>query len=106
VREPQRVVVRVPDELPPASVDDVQIQRVLVNLIENALKFSSDPIEVVAHGENSSVVIDVLDRGGAGAPGLGIGLSIARGFAALNRGSIRVEPRAGGGTVARLELAL
>jgi two-component system sensor histidine kinase KdpD len=106
VREPQRVVVRVPDELPPASVDDVQIQRVLVNLIENALKFSSDPIEVVAHGENGSVVIDVLDRGGAGAPGLGIGLSIARGFAALNRGSIRVEPRAGGGTVARLELAL
>jgi two-component system sensor histidine kinase KdpD len=104
VREPQRVVAHVPDDLPPASVDDVQIQRVLVNLIENALKFSRAEVEVVARGENGSVVIDVLDRGGAGAPGLGIGLSIARGFAAVNRGSVSLGPRAGGGTAARLEL--
>jgi two-component system sensor histidine kinase TctE len=51
-------------------------------------------------------VIEVLDRGGAGAPGLGIGLSIARGFAALNRGTISLDARPGGGTAARLELPL
>jgi signal transduction histidine kinase len=49
-------------------------------------------------------VIEVLDLGGAGAPGAGIGLSIARGFAALNHGTVVLEPRPGGGTAARLDL--
>jgi two-component system sensor histidine kinase KdpD len=106
VREPQRVVVSVAADLPPASVDDVQIQRVLVNLIENALKFSRATVEIAARLDVRKIVIEVLDRGGAGAPGLGIGLSIARGFAALNRGTISLDARPGGGTAARLELPL
>jgi len=106
VREPDRVSVRIGDALPPASVDDVQIQRVLVNLIENALKFSRATVEIIARLDARSVVIEILDRGGAGAPGAGIGLSIARGFAALNHASIALEPRPGGGTAARLDLPL
>ena len=104
VREPERVSVTIGSALPPASVDDVQIQRVLVNLIENALKFSRATVEIIARLDTRSVVIEVLDRGGAGAPGAGIGLSIARGFAALNHGSVDLEPRPGGGTTARLAL--
>jgi two-component system sensor histidine kinase KdpD len=104
VREPERLSVAVDEGLPPASVDDVQIQRVLVNLIENALKFSRATVEVVARLDARSLVIEVLDRGGAGSPGTGLGLSIARGFAALNDGAVHLEPRRGGGMSARLEL--
>jgi len=106
VREPERVVVDVDEGLPPASVDDVQIQRVLVNLIENALKFSRATVDVVARSDARSLVIEVRDRGGAGSPGSGIGLSIARGFAELNHATVNLEPRAGGGMSARLAVPL
>jgi two-component system sensor histidine kinase KdpD len=104
VRDNARVQMSFPDGLPPALVDDVQIQRVLVNLIDNALKFSRDTVEVVASAEGDTLVVDVHDRGGAGAPGAGIGLSIARGFAEVNGGSVGLQPRAGGGMTARLVL--
>jgi two-component system sensor histidine kinase KdpD len=104
VRDGTRVNMSVPDGLPPARVDDVQIQRVLVNLVDNALKFSRDAVEVVARSEGDTLVVDVHDRGGAGAPGAGIGLSIARGFAEVNGGTVELRQRAGGGTTARLVL--
>jgi two-component system, OmpR family, sensor histidine kinase KdpD len=104
VRDGARVQMSFPDGLPPARVDDVQIQRVLVNLIDNALKFSRDIVEVVARTEGDSLLVEVRDRGGAGAPGAGIGLSIARGFAEVNGGSVDLQPREGGGMTARLVL--
>ncbi|HEV7639429.1 MAG TPA: ATP-binding protein, partial [Gaiellaceae bacterium] len=104
VRDGDRVQMSVPDGLPPARVDDVQIQRVLVNLIDNALKFSRDTVEVVARSDGGALIVDVHDRGGAGAPGAGIGLSIARGFAEVNGGTVALEQRAGGGMTARLVL--
>jgi two-component system sensor histidine kinase KdpD len=104
VRDSPRVHMALPDGLPPARVDDVQIQRVLVNLIDNALKFSHDTVDVVARAEGDTLVVDVHDGGGAGAPGAGIGLSIARGFAEVNGGSVELRPRAGGGMTARLVL--
>lgn len=97
-----RIDVHAPDDLPPARIDDVQIQRALVNLIENALKFSTGRVDISAHADGATVVIEVRDEGGAGAPGAGIGLAIARGFAAVNGGSVELEPRAAGGTTARL----
>jgi two-component system, OmpR family, sensor histidine kinase KdpD len=104
VRDGARVQMSFPDGFPPARVDDVQIQRVLVNLIDNALKFSRDIVEVVARTEGDSLLVEVRDRGGAGAPGAGIGLSIARGFAEVNGGSVDLQPREGGGMTARLVL--
>jgi two-component system sensor histidine kinase KdpD len=104
VRDGARVRMSFPDGLPPALVDDVQIQRVLVNLIDNALKFSHDLVEVEARAEGDTVVVDVHDRGGAGSPGAGIGLSIARGFATVNGGSVELQHRRGGGMTARLVL--
>jgi two-component system sensor histidine kinase KdpD len=104
VRDGARVQMSFPDGLPPARVDDVQIQRVLVNLIDNALKFSRDTVEVVASAAGDTLVVDVSDCGGAGAPGAGIGLSIARGFAEVNGGSVALHPRPGGGMTARLVL--
>jgi two-component system sensor histidine kinase KdpD len=104
LRDSARVHMSFPDDLPPARVDDIQIQRVLVNLIDNALKFSHGVVEVIARTDGDTLVVDVHDRGGAGAPGAGIGLSIARGFAEVNGGSVGLQPRAGGGMTARLVL--
>jgi two-component system sensor histidine kinase KdpD len=104
VRDGGRVRMSFPDGLPPARVDDVQIQRVLVNLIDNALKFSRDTVEVSARVDRDALVVEVRDGGGVGAPGAGIGLSIARGFAEVNGGSVELQPRPGGGMTARLVL--
>ena len=42
IGEPERVAVSVPAELPAVRVDAIQLQRILVNLLDNALKFSGE----------------------------------------------------------------
>ncbi len=118
------VTVNVSGDLPAARVDATQVQRILVNVLENALKFSpaGSPVSVSAHELGETVVIDVDDRGtgiGAGdaetllepfargrtgVGGAGLGLAIAHGFAAANGGSLVLLSRDAGGTRARLTL--
>ena len=118
------VEVHVGDDLPAARVDATQVQRALVNLIENALKFSPPgaPVSVSAREGEGGVTIDVDDRGEGIRPdeaesllepfsrgraagrGAGLGLAIARGFATANGGSLTLAPRDGGGTCASLTL--
>jgi two-component system sensor histidine kinase KdpD len=94
----RRVQLGVPSDLPPVRVDAVQLQRVVANLVDNALKYSSGRVDVNAYAADGHVVVEVLDQGGAGvAPGAGIGLAIARGFAAVNGCEVTLEPRAAGG---------
>ncbi len=122
----QRAVsVRLDDDLPAARVDAIQVQRILVNLIENAVKFSlpDASVEISAHdGGDGTVTIQIDDRG-SGIPadqaesllepfargqavvrGAGLGLAIARGFAVANGGAISLTARDGGGTRASLTL--
>ena len=108
--EADRVTVSLEEPAPlPIRVDAAQIERVLVNLLENALKFSSptDPVSVSASSGAGRVLIRVRDRGpgivladrerifepferGSGeGRGSGLGLAIARGFA---RGKRRRHP--------------
>ena len=118
----ERVVVVLPPDPPAALVDAAQIERALVNLIENALKFSSskDEVTVSVERDDDSLVIRVRDRGPGIAPtqlgrifepfergaagSTGLGLAIARGFAQANGGRIDVASQPGDGAVFSLVL--
>jgi K+-sensing histidine kinase KdpD len=118
VADEDRVDVDLPDDIPPVEVDPGQIERALVNVIENALKFSDSATRVAlrATTEAGEVFLRVTDSGpgipaherervfepfvrGAveGDRGSGLGLAIARGFVALNGGRLWVEPSVAGG---------
>jgi len=102
-----RIHVCTVDGLPPVAVDAAQIQRVLANVLDNALKYSTADVAVLAHTDGARVLVDVLDEGGATIrPGLGLGLTIAHGFAEANGGTLELLPREGGGTCARLSLPM
>lgn len=86
---------------------------VLVNLLENAARASTEGLELAAapSGEDR-VWLEVLDRGpgppvagygGYGASG-GLGLIIARSLTEANGGTLALVERPGGGTIARLDL--
>ena len=119
----RRVDVGLPDESTAVRVDAHQIQRVLVNLIENALKYSPDTVGMHVTTTPSEVLIRVVDRG-EGVPhrdlerifepfqrgsngtggGAGLGLAIARGFAEANNGRVWAESRPGQGATFVLAL--
>jgi two-component system sensor histidine kinase KdpD len=115
------VIVDVPDTLPLVSMDFVLIQRVLVNVVDNGLKYSSSgsPIEIRAQMAGAFVEITVSDRG-VGIPsedltrifdkfyrvqrpdnvnGTGLGLAIGKGIVDAHGGFISAENRQGGGTI-------
>jgi two-component system sensor histidine kinase KdpD len=112
----ERVRVSIPPELPPVRVDGGQIERVLVNLLDNALKISSGEVTVTATAGRQEVVVRVTDRGPGLDPrdlerifepferatgqwqGTGLGLAISRGFAEANGGRIWAESQLGQGS--------
>jgi len=121
-----RIEAVLPDESPPISVDAAQLETALVNLLENALKFSSptDPIELRAEATQNEVIVRVIDHGpgipeqerehifepfargerAEGGRGSGLGLAIARGFVQLNGGRLWLESEPGGATAFALAL--
>jgi two-component system sensor histidine kinase KdpD len=112
-----RVSVVLASETPPVRVDAAQLERVLANVLENALRLSSpaDPVEVTVSTAGGEVLIRTDDRGpgleeddlerifepfehGRGSHrGTGLGLAIARGFAEANGCRLWADRRAGSG---------
>jgi two-component system sensor histidine kinase KdpD len=118
--------IEIPPELPLIQVDFVLVERVLVNVIDNALKYSptEQPIDVKAHTAGAFLEIEVADRGTGIPPedltrifdkfyrvqrpdnvsGTGLGLSISKGIVEAHGGFISAENRPGGGTIITIAL--
>jgi two-component system sensor histidine kinase KdpD len=117
--------VEIVGESPLVEVDAAQIQRVLANLIENAIVFSPPSARVLARitATRKEAIVRVVDQG-PGLPeselervfepfyrrpseragGAGLGLAIARGFAAANGGRVWAESRPDQGATFALAL--
>ncbi|MGH2731251.1 MAG: sensor histidine kinase [Actinomycetota bacterium] len=120
----REVEISLQDELPDVSMDVVQIDQVLTNLIENAAKFSppNSLISLSAVGHPGGVRVTVADRGsgipkedharifepferGRGqASGTGLGLAIARAIVLAHGGRIWVGDTPRGGAAFTFEL--
>ena len=110
--------------LPFIEADAAQLERVFVNLLDNARRFSGGrPVEVQAQEADGQVAVRVIDQG-AGIraellphvfepfrrgedesehAGAGLGLAIVKGLVDANGGRVRVESQIGRGTVFSLE---
>ncbi|PRR75774.1 sensor histidine kinase [Neomoorella humiferrea] len=114
--------------LPLVKVDFTLIEQVLVNLLENAVKYSppGSKIDIAVRREGKELQVAVADRG-VGIPesdrervfgkfyrlqsprhvsGTGLGLSICKGIIEAHGGKIWVEARSGGGSVFYFSLPL
>jgi two-component system, OmpR family, sensor histidine kinase KdpD len=122
------VVLDIPVGLPFVSVDFGLIVQTLVNVLDNAFKYSpvNATTNVAGRQVSSEVYIEVADRG-VGIPpqdllhvfdkfyriqrpdnvtGTGLGLSICKGIVEAHSGRITAENRPGGGTIIRLILPM
>ncbi|GAA1714064.1 sensor histidine kinase KdpD [Kribbella yunnanensis] len=115
----ERVVVDIPHTLPLIEADPALIERVIANLVANALRYSPPERGPLVTGSSlgDTVEIRVIDRG-PGIPredrdrvfapfqrlgdtdntvGVGLGLALARGLAEAMQGSVQPEDTPGGG---------
>ena len=120
VLDTRRITRDVPPELPPVSADSRQLERILLNLLTNAQKYSAPdtPIRLSARRQNGEVVIAVRDEGqgippddlphiferfyraehGRKAEGIGLGLYITKALVEAHGGRIWAESDAGNGS--------
>jgi two-component system osmolarity sensor histidine kinase EnvZ len=128
-RQSDTVIDWEPQSYCPISIDTLAMQRVLVNLFDNAIRYGGNkPVTVRCHRNRETTVIQVMDRG-VGIPasereavfrpfhrletsrsrktgGVGLGLAIARQLCDARGWKITLLPREGGGTEARLEISV
>jgi two-component system, OmpR family, sensor histidine kinase KdpD len=114
----REIRVDVPENIPLALLDHALIEQAIAKLLANAASHTGprSPIEMDAEYRKEQLVISVSDRGagfpedsaeklfekfyrgdGRKAGGLGLGLSIARGFVEAHGGKLTAENRDGGG---------
>jgi two-component system sensor histidine kinase KdpD len=121
------VKVDIPPDMPPTKLDSALTEQILANLLNNAAVHTpaGTPIEVRARAESGELVLEVADhgpglppgnperlferfqRGADAAPGgTGIGLSLVKGFAEAQGGTMTATHRDGGGALFTVRLPL
>lgn len=117
--EGRPVTIDLPADLPPVHMDLVLMTQVLVNLLDNALKYAppASEIGIAARTDEHKLVLEISDRGPGipeqdakrvfdkfyripvpeGAGGTGLGLSICKGIVEVHGGTIHAENRPDGG---------
>ena len=124
-RRINRQVTFRPGRVPPFRFARIAVRRAVANLVDNALRYAGEPVEIGTSMSDTKIFVEVLDRGpgipqGAaerlkrpftrldhargGAGGAGLGLAIVERVARSHRGTLDLVPREGGGLVARLTL--
>jgi two-component system sensor kinase FixL len=114
------------ETLPPISIDKIQIQQVVVNLVRNAVEVLHEvqrrELTIRTRSDADSQEVSVCDTGPGLDPaiaeklftpflttkkdGMGIGLSISRSIVEAHNGQLWAEPNPGGGTIFRFRLPL
>ena len=108
----ERVIVDVPETLPPVAADAGLLERVVGNLVDNALRHAPGPVEVVATTGRLQVIDhgpgmpDVLRPFGSdrNAGGVGLGLVVVQGFLDAMGGRLDQSATTGGGLTMTLVL--
>ncbi len=130
VLKDRKVHITLSDTLPPVSLDFLQMDQVLTNLIENAVRYTPSrlPIEISAVECNGEIHVRVADHGQGipeeyrerifdkfyrvsdakqrGTMGTGLGLAVCRGLVEAHGGHIWAENREGGGAIFEFTLPL
>jgi signal transduction histidine kinase len=119
--------VKLPEKAILAYGDEDKLNQIFTNLVDNALKFTSQGfIEISAEEKEKAILCCVRDSGigiakedlpkifdkftqfgrkdGPGEKGTGLGLSIIKGLVELHKGEIRVESEVGQGTTVAFSL--
>lgn len=121
------VRVLLPPDLPLVKMDALLMERVFVNLVENAVKYTppGTTLEISGHLEAKNLVLAIADRGPGLPPGeeekvfekfyqrapghgrgAGLGLAICKSIVEAHGGAIQAGNRPGGGAVFRLTIPL
>jgi two-component system, OmpR family, sensor histidine kinase KdpD len=121
------VVVDVPETLDQVRADAALLERVVANLVENAMRWSPTdrPARVTAGRVKDRIDVRIIDHGPGikpsnreqvfqpfqrlgdrGGTGVGLGLAVARGFVRAMEGELIIEDTPGGGTTAVVSLGV